>query len=824
MASNNIAASERRAEHLLNDLLDAQGWDRRRPPYGDVLFQTEYRVFPELEMMMRSASKTGAGRGIPEAILLDNDSNRPVAVIEAKSRSRDIELALEEAQHYAKAFLSKGFRPVSIALAGTDDLDFRVKVTKWTGTDWEAITYDGTPIGWIPNLDDVIKISAPGSGSELRPSMPPQEVLARRAEEINRLLRESDIRDEFRPAVVAAIMIALWQSGRTGGTVSRDPKSILRDINHFCAEAFGAKKFSLSNSLRVDPANKKLANNGRRIVAILERLNISVLTAEHDYLGQLYETFFRYTGGNTIGQYFTPRHITSFMAEITDIGVKDVVLDPACGSGGFLVAAMDRMLKLHSMKRADMVDIVASQLIGFESEPITAALCVANMILRGDGSTGIHAEDVFTSKGFPKASATVSLINPPFPHKKTDTPAEAFVDKALTGLVDGGRLAVILPNSLLAKKDKGTWREAILKNHRLDAVCQLPDDLFQPFAAANTSIALITKGIPHGTKKKTSFVRLQHDGFVLKKSARVRRDSVPDQTKKAVDAIANKVIEAGFSGLASISGSDEWSVGAYIEAAPIEDTELTQAVDVLLRRLASFYTRYAPEIVAQRLAILEREIDAAPYREILTDQRIRNSESLPREIDTIGGAFEIFYGMKELHSRDGMVPGKTLIISPTEEYNGCYGWLDFSQVIEPPFVTVAQTGSIGEAFVQLEPCAVNDDCLVLLPREGVQLVDLVLAAATLHAERWRFSYGRKLTPQRIADFRLPKSSDAREWVERKLLVNQIVIDASLQPYLAELETKFEALEEAEDLADALIAIDDPTELSWKDIKLESRIE
>ena len=302
----------------------------------------------------------------------------------------------------------------------------------------------------------------------------------------------------------------------------------------------------------------------------------------------------------------------------------------------------------------------------------------------------------------------------------------------------------------------------------------------------------------------------------------MRRDSVPDQTKKAVDAIANKVIEAGFSGLASISGSDEWSVGAYIEAAPIEDTELTQAVDVLLRRLASFYTRYAPEIVAQRLAILEREIDAAPYREILTDQRIRNSESLPREIDTIGGAFEIFYGMKELHSRDGMVPGKTLIISPTEEYNGCYGWLDFSQVIEPPFVTVAQTGSIGEAFVQLEPCAVNDDCLVLLPREGVQLVDLVLA--TLHAERWRFSYGRKLTPQRIADFRLPKSSDAREWVERKLLVNQIVIDASLQPYLAELETKFEALEEAEDLADALIAIDDPTELSWKDIKLESRIE
>ncbi len=299
---------------------------------------------------------------------------------------------------------------------------------------------------------------------------------------------------------------------------------------------------------------------------------------------------------------------------------------------------------------------------------------------------------------------------------------------------------------------------------------------------------------------------------------------MPDQAEKAVDAIANKVVEAGFSGLASISESDEWSVGAYIEAAPTEDKELTLAVDVLLRRLASFYTRYAPEIVAQRLAILAREIDAAPYKEILTKQRIGNSQKLPQEVDTVGGAFEIFYGMKELHSRDGMVPGKTLIISPTEEYNGCYGWLDFSQVIEPPFVTVAQTGSIGEAFVQLEPCAVNDDCLVLLPREGIQLVDLVLAAATLHAERWRFSYGRKLTPQRIADFKLPKSASARAWVEEKIKVNQTVIDASLQPYLAESEAEFGALEDAEDLADALIAIDDPTELSWKDVKFESGIE
>lgn len=775
--------SERRSEHLLNDLLDAQGWDRRRPPQGDVLFQSEYRGFPELVAVLRNASKSGVGAGIPEALLVDRTSNEPLAVIEAKPLARSIGVALAEAQAYADAFVAEGFHPLAIGLAGAGDTDFELRVTKWDGSEWVFITYDAKPIGWIPTFEDIGRIAAPTYSSELRPSMPPQEVLAARAEEINRLLRESDIRDEYRPAVVAAIMVALWQAGRTGGTINRNQRTILRDVNSYCSDAFGSKKFKLANSLRVDPANDKLAKNARRIVAILERLNIAVLTAEHDYLGQLYETFFRYTGGNTIGQYFTPRHITALMAELTDVGVDDITLDPACGSGGFLIAAMDRMLTLHGMKREQMVGVVAQQLIGFESEPVTAALCVANMILRGDGSTGIHQADALTSRDFPKGTATVALLNPPFPHKKTDTPAEAFIDKALEGLEDGGRLAVIMPTSALAKKDKGVWRAKTLKNNRLDAVCQLPDELFQPFAATTTSIALLTKGKPHDLNRKTVFVRLHHDGLVLRKKARIRRASEPDQTALAVDAIRNKKVTPGFAGVESISGADEWSVGAYIPSAPPEETEIRVAVDVLLRRLASFYTRYAAEIVAQRGAIADGEVVLSPYRDILTGKRKKNAAKLTGEPGAVAAAFDIFYGMKELHSREGMVPGKSLIISPTEEYNGCYGWLDFTQLIEPPFVTVAQTGSIGEAFVQLEPCAVNDDCLVLLPKPNVSEATLVLAAATLHAEKWRFSYGRKLTPQRIAEVKMPTSPALEAWVAEKLRITKEVIAASLKPYL-----------------------------------------
>ena len=86
------------------------------------------------------------------------------------------------------------------------------------------------------------------------------------------------------------------------------------------------------------------------------------------------------------------------MADICEVTKDDVVLDPACGSGGFLVACMDRLLREHHLSREQMVKIVKTHLIGFEDEPVTAALCVANMILRGDGSTGIHRADALKSR------------------------------------------------------------------------------------------------------------------------------------------------------------------------------------------------------------------------------------------------------------------------------------------------------------------------------------------------------------------------------------------------------------------------------------------
>ena len=774
-----MTASERRSEHLLNDLLESQGWDLRRPPQGDVLLQNEYRNFPDIATALSHASKSGAAFGVPEAILIDTDSSAPLAIIETKRDINNAQKAISEAQGYADALFEHGWHPLALALAGTADDSFNLRVTKRTISGrWKKVTYENYPISWIPTRADLGRIAVPSGPTEIRPTVPPLEVLAGRANEINRLLREAHIKDEYRPAVVAAAMLSLWHSR---GHIRRDPRYILRDINESCRDAFvKAGKPDLAESLRVDEANDKLQQKARRITVILERLNVTVLTAEHDYLGQLYETFFRYTGGNTIGQYFTPRHITRLMAEVCEVAKTDIVLDPACGTGGFLVACMDRIMRTGHTSLAQMVKIVKRNLVGFEDEPVTAALCVANMILRGDGSTGVRKADCFASKDYPMDGASVVLMNPPFPHTNTDTPIERFIDRALEGLKTRGRLAVIVPTGLLVKPATTTWRDGILRNNSLIAVCELPVELFQPFASTTTSFVVLEKGIPQNPQHKSVFVRLRYDGLALRKGVRV--EDGPNQLPDALGAILNKDSISGFSGVSRISAGMEWGAGAYIPSARPTDSDMSAAADVLLRRLASFYTRYALEVVEQRRAIADGDIEQIDYKESVTNMRRRNAESITGERDEIGGRFDILYGLPEIETRKGIPPGRTLIISPTEEYNGCYGWLEFRRVLRPPFITVARTGSIGEAFVHVEPCAPNSDCLVLLPRETLSISDLLLVAASIRLEKWRYSYGRKITPKRLAKVKLSHSPQLREEVDSLYQRFEYVIAASLEPY------------------------------------------
>jgi type I restriction enzyme M protein len=761
--------SERRTEELALDLLQIRGWNTAKPPRGSVVTQNEYRALPSIRDLFAGASKSGPGDGYPEFVCVDTRTEKPLLVIECKADESQFAQAMAEATGYGDACRRAGHDVIAVGIAGQERTYHRVGVRRWANGQWSDIVYEGRDIGWIPGPQETTDLLTQQGRLELAPSVPSPGVLASQAENINRTLRECGVRDELRPAYVGAFMLAMWSSK---GRLRKDPDFVLGDINGACETAFSnANKQELARSLHVDEANSKLASRAWTVIAILEKLNVVSADFSHDYLGQLYEAFFRYTGGNTIGQYFTPRHITKFMADVCEVGVNDIVIDPACGTGGFLIGALQRAKEVSKMSYADTVKMIRDNLRGYEIEPATAALCVANMILRGDGKSGIERADSLQAEDYPVGQCDVALLNPPFPHKKTDAHPTAFVDRALEALHDRGRLAAILPTSVLVKSGRTSagWRERILQENTLLGVVELPGELFQPYASATTSIVLLEAGIPHDSMRDSVFVRIKHDGLTLKKSVRVADIAHPSQLDAARDAIINRRVVPGLSGLGRVSGDDEWTAGAYVMSAPPTEEEITTEADDLMRQLMSTYSRYAMEIARQRKAIDQGLVHQIDYLSTLSDVRIRNAEKLPRRAGTVGEQRLIVYGQKELHSRDGIPPGDTLVVSPTESYNGTYGWLAFPQVLRPPFVTVAQTGSIGEAFLQIEPCAVNDDCLVLLPRDGeTNLAQLLITAATIRLEKWRFSYGRKLTPARIADFVVPEYPGLVAYVEKRL--------------------------------------------------------
>ena len=404
----------------------------------------------------------GRGDGYPDFIVVSPDV-QPLIIGEAKAEESNIDAAVGEAcDPYGEAFVDKGFRVLAAGIAGNDSTNIAVRIKKRAPGLWKPIEYRSQPIQWIPTPEETHRLLSDDRLFELQPLVPSNDVLAKRGEDINRILRESGIKDEYRPSVMAAFMLGIWYSH---GDIRTDAAHVLKDINEECRQAFvKAGKSSLTGSIAVPENNRALAQKAARICYILRLLNVTTLTTDHDYLGQLYESFFRFTGGNTIGQYFTPRHVARLMTNLCEVSRSDLVVDPTCGTGGFLLSALYRMMGSKQLTHDQVVAIVKDHLMGFEKEPTTAALCVANMILRGDGTTGVVHGDCFTHPDYPVGQASVVLGNPPFPHKNTDTPADAFVDRGLEATTQRGAVCNDRPQ-FYARNKKGVVRKDHWRTH-----------------------------------------------------------------------------------------------------------------------------------------------------------------------------------------------------------------------------------------------------------------------------------------------------------------------------------------------------------------------
>ena len=284
---------------------------------------------------------------------------------------------------------------------------------------------------------------------------------------------------------------------------------------------------------------------------------------EGDTKGDLYEYLLsKLTTAGINGQFRTPRHIIRKMVEIVDPRPDETVGDPACGTAGFLISAMEYLMETHTSPEAVIIDkdgsktytgdklipyrghIQRSMFNGFDFDVSMLRISAMNLLLHGINAPDIHYQDTLSNnfpERFPKLAADhfdVILANPPFKGSldyedvhasllskvKTKKTELLFVALILRMLKLGGRSATVVPDGVLfgSSKAHGALRKMLVDDNQLEAVISLPSGVFKPYAGVSTAIIVFTKG---GNTENVFYYDVQADGFSLDD----KREPTPDK-------------------------------------------------------------------------------------------------------------------------------------------------------------------------------------------------------------------------------------------------------------------------------------------------------
>ena len=254
------------------------------------------------------------------------------------------------------------------------------------------------------------------------------------------------------------------------------------------------------------------------------------------------------------GQFRTPRHIIDFMVEVVNPKKSDKVLDPACGTGGFLVASYNHIAAKHDGKNdpskseipltPDERKLLMSNFEGYDIDPTMVRIAQVNMYLHQFKNPKIFQYDSLTSDERWNDKFDVILANPPFmtpkggikPHNKFSISSKKsevlFVDYIATHLRPNGRAAIVIPDGLISQTGKAfkELRKSLL-NNGLFAVVSLPAGIFLPYSEVKTSIFFIDKSasVPNGD---LLFCAVTADGTDLGNKKRfVSENDLPELTQ-----------------------------------------------------------------------------------------------------------------------------------------------------------------------------------------------------------------------------------------------------------------------------------------------------
>ena len=308
-----------------------------------------------------------------------------------------------------------------------------------------------------------------------------------------------------------------------------------------------------------------------------------------DYIGLFYGEFMSYSGGDgqSLGIVLTPNHITTLFCDLLDLMPTDRVLDPCCGTGGFLIAAMHHMLQ-QTTDETQRRSIRRDQLFGLELQPYMFTIATTNMILRGDGKSNLNPWDFLKQNPseLQLKQCTVGMMNPPYSQgTKADSSQYEinFTEHLLNSMVEGGRVAVIVPQSSFTGKTKEEQaiKASILKKHTIEGVITLNKETFYR-VGTNPCIAVFTAHRPHDPAHVCKFINFEDDGYeVSKHIGLVETPSAKDKRQHLLDVWRGKVkAPSRFCVETTVEADDEWLHAFYYfnDEIPTEaDFERTMA-------------------------------------------------------------------------------------------------------------------------------------------------------------------------------------------------------------------------------------------------------
>lgn len=255
----------------------------------------------------------------------------------------------------------------------------------------------------------------------------------------------------------------------------------------------------------------KSGTNIRKVLNKLNEIDFNIAKDRHAF-GELYETILKeLQSAGKSGEFYTPRAITEFICEMMNPQLEEKILDPSCGTGGYLTAAIE-----HLKTQANSVEereSISKNIIGWEYKPLPYLLATTNLILHDMEVPNISFRDSLDqplSNYTEKNRVNVILANPPFggivannnennfpQNFRTRESADLFLVLMIHLLKNGGRAGIVLPDgSLTGDGVKQRVRKRLIEECNLHTIIRLPNSVFQPYATVATNLLFFTKGEP----------------------------------------------------------------------------------------------------------------------------------------------------------------------------------------------------------------------------------------------------------------------------------------------------------------------------------------